>query len=131
LITWVIPLQLVGLDVISILAVIGVGYYAGKMFFHMRRGRLERGWLPMLYGASMIAVGYAFLTLEDFFLAYSFYYETVDYIGTAITAAGLIVVMFGFRAHYKAWSLGRRVETGAIPSIRDESGEQSDELDLK
>ena len=107
MLSWVIPLQLVVLDVISILAIVGVGYYTAKMFHHMRRGRLEEGWLPMLYGASMIAVGYGFVTLQDFFLAYSFYYETMDYLGTAITATGLIVVLLGLRAHYKAWSLAR------------------------
>ncbi len=131
MINWELPFGLIVLDVISILAVIGVGYYAAKMFFHMRLGRLERGWLPMLYGASLIAGGYAFLTVEDFFLAYSFYYQIADYIGTAITAAGLIVVMFGFRAHYKAWSPGRRNRDRLIPALDNEKDRQPDGFDLK
>ena len=100
--------QLVLLDLISILGVVGVGYYAAKMFYHMRRGRLEKGWLPMIYGASIIAIGYVFLTLEDFFLAYSISYLIADYVGTAICSAGLIVVMFGLRAHHNAWSLKKQ-----------------------
>ena len=100
--------QLVMLDLISILAVVGVGYYAARMFYHMRRGRLERGWLPVFYGASIVAVGYVFLTLEDFFIAHSIFYQIADYIGTAICTAGLIVVMFGLRAHHMAWSLKKQ-----------------------
>jgi hypothetical protein len=126
-----IPVQLVLLDLISILAVMGVGYYAAKMFYHMRSGRLERGWLPMIYGAAIIAVGYFFLTLEDFFLAYSFFYVTVDYLGTAICSAGLIVVMLGLRVHYKAWSNGKRLPRPVgLPTGNEKNG-TADELDLR
>ncbi|MDA4130635.1 MAG: hypothetical protein OK457_07680 [Thaumarchaeota archaeon] len=103
-----VPFSLVVLDIIAIFAVIGVGYYATKMFYHMRRGRLERGWLPMIFGAILVAAGYVFLTLEDFFLAYSFFYQTLDYLGTAICSVGLIVIMLGLRSHYKAWSLKKQ-----------------------
>ena len=96
------------LDLVSIAAALGVGYYAAKMFYHMRQGRLEKGWSQMLIGAAVIASGYFFLTVEDLFLAYSFFYESVDYIGTVVCTAGLIVFMMGLRSHYVAWSRGSR-----------------------
>ncbi len=59
----------------------------------------------MLYGSALIACGYFFLTVEDLFLAYSFFFEIEDYIGTVVCTIGLIVLMFGLRSHYSAWSL--------------------------
>jgi hypothetical protein len=126
-----IPLQLVGLDLASIAAVVGVGYYATKMFFYMRRGRLERGWLPMIFGATMIGVGYVFLTLEDFFLAYSFFYETADYVGTALCTAGLIIVMLGLRGHYKAWSLSKKTSGRLAAKPGPQGTGSNDERDMR
>lgn len=105
-----IPTQLVILDLVSIAAALVAGYYAARMFYHLRMGRLEKGWGLMLLGAGLIACGYFFLTVEDLFLAYSFFYESVDYIGTGICTIGLIVLMLGLRSHYSAWSLGRTVK---------------------
>jgi len=119
-----IPAQLVILDLVSIAAALRVGYYAAKMFYHMRRGRLEKGWNWMIFGALVIAIGYFFLTVEDFFLAYSFFYVSVDYIGTVICTIGLVVLMFGIRSHYSAWSLRRSPKVNIPPKHKkNENGE--------
>lgn len=99
-----IPVQLIFLDIVSIVAAIGLGYYAFRMFFHMRWGRLEKGWRLMAGGAVAFATGYVFLTIEDFFLAYSFYYRWADYIGTTACGIGLVMLLLGLRSHYIAWS---------------------------
>ena len=103
-----LPVQLVALDFIAIAAALGVGYYAARMYYHLRQGRLEKGWSQILLGATTIACGYFFLTVEDLFLTYSsFFYVSLYYIGTVICTVGLIVLMFGLRSHYSAWVLKR------------------------
>ena len=114
-----IPIQLVILDFISIAAALGVGYYAAKIFYHLRQGRLEKGWTLMLYGSALIACGYFFLTVEDLFLAYAFFSEIEDYIGTIVCTIGLIVLMFGLRSHYSAWSLSRSAVSESKKRERD------------
>jgi hypothetical protein len=81
--------------------------------------------LPMICGAAIIAIGYFFLTLEDFFLAHSFFYATADYLGTAICSAGLIVVMLGLRSHYRAWFPRKQLPEQRGKTITP------DELDLR
>ncbi len=122
-----IPAQLVILDMVSIVAALGVGYYAARMFNHMRRGRLEKGWNWMIFGALVTAIGYFFLTIEDFFLAYSFYYSSLDYVGTAICTVGLVFLMFGIRSHYSAWSPNRlKVHIASRAEKRENSEAISD-----
>jgi hypothetical protein len=53
----------------------------------------------MLAGAVLIGCGYFSLTIEDFFLAYSFYYVSADYVGTGICTIGLILLMLGRSGH--------------------------------
>jgi hypothetical protein len=115
-----IPAQLIILDVVSIAAALGVGFYATKMFLHMRRGRLEKGWNWIILGALATAIGYFFLTMEDFFLAHSFYYSSLDYIGTVVCTMGMVVLMFGIRSHYFAWSLNRTRKVDVVSRVRKE-----------
>ena len=118
-----IPTQLVILDIVSIVAALGVGYYAARMFNHMRRGRLEKGWNWMIYGALVTAIGYFFLTLEDFFLAHSFYYSSLDYGGTVICTIGLVFLAYGIRSHYHAWALNRSLEVDISLRVKKENTE--------
>ena len=125
-----IPVQLVVLDFVSIAAALGVGYYAARMYYHLRQGRLEKGWNMILVGAALIASGYFFLTVEDFFLAQSFFYVSVDYIGTVICTVGLIVLMMGLRSHYSAWSL-RRSERSKSNVVEERERDGDKLIDLK
>jgi hypothetical protein len=122
--------QLVVLDFVSIAAALGVGYYAARMYYHLRQGRLEKGWNMILVGAALIASGYFFLTVEDFFLAQSFFYVSVDYIGTVICSVGLIVLMMGLRSHYSAWSL-RHSESPVSKVPKERERDRDKLIDLK
>ena len=124
-----LPVQLVALDLVSIAAALGVGYYAARMYYHLRQGRLERGWSQILLGATVIACGYFFLTVEDLLLAYSSFYVSVDYIGTVICTLGLIILMLGLRSHYSAWML-RRSGKSSQKSVEDQS-DRNRLVDLK
>jgi hypothetical protein len=124
-----LPVQLIVLDLVSIAAALGVGYYAARMYYHLRQGRLEKGWSQILLGATVIACGYFFLTVEDLFLAYSSFYLSVDYIGTVICTLGLIILMLGLRSHYSAWVL-RRSERSAQKATEDQ-GDRDKLVDLK
>jgi hypothetical protein len=126
-----VPVQLIFLDLVSIAAVLGVGYYAARMFYHLRQGRLEKGWAMMLIGAGLVASGYFFLTVEDFFLAFSSFFINVDYLGTVICTAGLIVLMMGLRSHYVAWSLGKGPKKKAAQTGLDTERDKDALIDLK
>jgi len=118
-----IPSLLVILDIVSIAGALSVGYYAARMFNHMRRGRLEKGWNWMIYGALITAIGYFFLTLEDFFLAHSFYYSSLDYVGTVTCTVGLVFLAYGIRSHYHAWSLNRSLEVNISSRVKKQESE--------
>lgn len=92
------------LDIISLLAAAGLGYYAARMFSHLRWGRLEKGWRMMTCGAVVLAFGYAFITAEDAFVAHSFYYVLSDYFGTILASTGIILIMLGIRSQYREWT---------------------------
>ena len=127
-----LPVQLIVLDLVSIAAALGVGYYAARMFYHLRQGRLEQGWSMMLNGATLIACGYFFLTVEDLLLAYSSFYVGVDYIGTIICTIGLIVFMMGLRSHYSAWSLSHSGKPAADGRTKQlEKDQKSNLVDMK
>jgi protein-S-isoprenylcysteine O-methyltransferase Ste14 len=100
------------------------------MYYHLRRGRLEKGWSQILLGSALITSGYFFLTVEDLLLAYSSFYEIVDYIGTIICTLGLIVLMLGLRSHYSAWSLGRS-QKAPVPIANNRENDRDKLVDLK
>jgi len=100
-----LPIYLSISDLISILPAIGLGYYALRMFFLARFGRLERGWSLILMGAIASSLGFLALTLQDLTQAYTLGYLITDFIGTSLSACGFLLVMLGIRSQYSVWSL--------------------------
>ncbi len=100
-----IPSYLAILDVVSLAPAVGLGYYAFKMVFMSRRGRLENGWRLITFGAIMFSVGFFSLTIQDLTPAYTVPYFVTDYLGTSFSFAGLTLLMLGLRSHYSVWSL--------------------------
>jgi hypothetical protein len=99
------PDLLAFMDLISVFPAIGLGYYAVRMFFLTRLGRLEKGWSLIVGGGFACSVGFCFLAVQDLMRAYSIGYTVTDYIGTSLSAFGFLLVMLGVRSHYSIWSL--------------------------
>jgi hypothetical protein len=101
----VITILLVILDLTSLVAAAGLGYYSVNMIFMMRWGRFEKSWKWLAVGAFSLWIGYSFLTLEDFLPAYSLDYTFVDYAGTIFATMGIIFFLVGLRQTYRVWRL--------------------------
>lgn len=100
-----IPFFLAVFDIVSVLPAIGLGYYAFRMVFVSRRGRLENGWRLITFGAFAFSIGFFSLTFQDLTAAYTLPYFITDYIGTSFCFVGLTLLMLGLRSHYAVWSL--------------------------
>jgi hypothetical protein len=100
-----LPIVLALMDLVSVAPAIGLGYYAIRMLFLSRRGRLENGWRLVTFGGIMFLIGFLSLTLQDLTFAYTMPYYVTDVIGTTFSFTGLTLFMLGFRSHYSVWSL--------------------------
>jgi protein-S-isoprenylcysteine O-methyltransferase Ste14 len=100
-----IPPPIAALDLVSAVAAAGLGYYAAKMYLQMRFGRLEKSWQMVTLGAGLFSLGFIVLTVQDLSSSSASYYFTLDFIGTALATIGMILLLVGFRSHYRVWSL--------------------------
>jgi hypothetical protein len=98
-------LLLLPLDIIALCAAIGSGYYATRMIFYMRKGRMERAWKYLTSGAIFIIVGSVFFSITDIVPAYGTAYLISDNLGTGIMSGGFILLLLGFRSLYRVWTL--------------------------
>ena len=81
-----------------------MSYYASKMLYTSRFGKLEKGWTLVTVGAILAPVGLLILTLQDFTQSYSLLYLVMDYLGTIPCALGLMLLMLGVRSQYSTWN---------------------------
>jgi hypothetical protein len=93
------------LNLILVSAVVILGYYASKLFFYMKLGRLEKGWRLVAQGAFILCGGFLFGTLQDLSKYGSGYYFNFDYVGTSLSIFGIVLMSFGLRSQYRVWSL--------------------------
>lgn len=100
---------LIILNLATLVATICLGYYAAKIFFFMRLGRLERGWKLVTGGAVCLSFAFLSLTFQHLFsrppnLSFSF-----DVFGMSLSIAGIILMVLGLRSHLGVWT--RRVDS--------------------
>jgi hypothetical protein len=119
-----LPTYLAISDLVAVLPAIGLGYYALRMFFLTRFGRLERGWKMIIMGALASSFGFLALTVQDLTQAYSFGYILTDYVGTLSSACGFFLVMLGIRSQYSVWSLKN------FPGVSEDEGKRKNSNDL-
>ena len=99
---------LIILNLVTLVATICLGYYAAKIFFFMRLGRLERGWKLVTGGAVCLSFAFLSLTFQHLFSRpadISFYF---DAFGMSLSIAGIILMVLGLRSHLAVWT--RRVD---------------------
>jgi hypothetical protein len=104
---------LVILNLLTLAATICLGYYAAKIFFYMRLGRLERGWKLVTGGAICLSFAFLSMTLQHLFSKISPPYFYLDAFGLTLSIAGIILMALGLRSHYFVWT--RRV-SGRVPN---------------
>ncbi len=114
---------LVALDLATVFATIGLGYYAVKIFFHMRLGRLENGWKMVTQGIISLCFGFLFLTFQHVIPRESNLYFYLDAVGTFLSIIGIVLMMMGLRSHYLVWT---RKKSSAHISSNDERQTSSD-----
>jgi nicotinamide riboside transporter PnuC len=95
---------LAALDLATVVFTIGLGYYAAKIFFHMRLGRLENGWKMMTSGIISLCFGFVFLTFQHLVPRESNLYFYLDSVGTILSIIGIVLMMLGLRSHYLVWT---------------------------
>jgi hypothetical protein len=103
---------LIALNLATVCATIFLGYYAAKIFFHMRLGRLERGWKMVTGGAISLSFAFLSLALEHFFPRTSNLYFYFEAVGMSFSIAGIVLMVMGLRSHYLVWT---RKEYAKVP----------------
>jgi hypothetical protein len=96
---------LLPLDVLALVAAVGSGYYAIRMIIYMRKGRMERAWQYFTVGTILLVVGSIFFSYQDIVPYNSAMFFTSDDLGTAISSAGFLFLLAGFRSLYGVWAL--------------------------
>lgn len=100
---------LIILNLVMLVTTICLGYYAAKIFFFMRLGRLERGWKLVTGGAICLSFSFLSLTVQHLFSGVSSPYFDLDAVGMTLSIAGIILMVLGLRSHYFVWT--RRVNS--------------------
>jgi len=95
---------LIILNLVTLVATIFLGYYAAKIFFYMRLGRLERGWKLVTGGAICLSFAFLALAIQHIFSRQSNLYFYLDGIGMLFSIAGIILMVLGLRSHYMVWT---------------------------
>lgn len=93
------------MDILALGAAAGSGYYATKMIFYMKRGRMERPWQYLSAGAILLVVGSVFFSVMDVVPAYGDTYLSSNDLGTGLTSLGFFLLLLGFRSLYGVWTL--------------------------
>ena len=99
------PTVLILLDVAEVLATVGLAFYAGKIFLHMRLGRMEKGWRYVTEGVAVLCIGFVLLTLQHTLPRESILYFYFDSLSTILSIVGILLMLLGLRSHYSVWSL--------------------------
>lgn len=117
----IIPFQsdmLVALYVGLVIATVGLAYYAAMIFFHMRNGRLEKGWKLVVVGIICLCISFLFFTFQHVVSRISVLYFYLDTLGTILAIAGIVLMFFGLRFHYHVWTRkGQFSGPSAVTSI--------------
>jgi hypothetical protein len=95
---------LIALNLLTVAVTICLGYFAAKIFFYMRLGRLERGWKMVTGGAICLTFAFLSLTFQHFFPRTSSLYFYLDVVGMTVSIAGILLMAIGLRSHYLVWS---------------------------
>lgn len=95
---------LIALNLIMVLATMCLGYFAAKIFFYMRLGRLENGWKLVTGGAVCLCIAFLFLAFQHLFSAHSNLYFYLDGVGMSFSIGGIFLMVLGLRSHYLVWT---------------------------
>jgi hypothetical protein len=116
---------LIALNLITLVVTICLGYFAAKIFFYMRLGRLERGWKLVTGGAVCLSFAFLSLAIQHLFGRLSNPYFYLDAVGMTLSIAGILLMVLGLRSHYMVWT--RRINDRAPNPILVKERRETDE----
>ena len=91
------------LNLVSTIALVLLAYYALRIYFHMRQGRLERGWKFLSQGIIFMSLGFLSISIEHTFSRDSLLYFYLDSIGAVLSLVGIVLMLIGLHSHYTVW----------------------------
>jgi tetrahydromethanopterin S-methyltransferase subunit C len=91
------------IDLLGLVTIVGIGYYASKILIQMRTGLLERSW-RYLVAAAYVLLGGVFAFLVQQFATSAMVYEVTSHLSAVLLVIGGIYILLGFRAHYVVFS---------------------------
>jgi hypothetical protein len=91
------------LNLASAVALVVLAYYSLMIFFHMRLGRLERGWKLITQGIFFMSSGFLFVAIDHSLPRASTLYIYIDSIGVVLTLVGIVIMLVGLHSHYVVW----------------------------
>lgn len=102
----VIDYSFVAIDLLAIVTIVGIGYYASKILIQMRTGILEKSWRYLVAAAYVMLGGVVMLFVEQFATS-TLLEEITSHLSAVLLVIGGVYILLGFRAHYMVFSPGR------------------------
>ncbi len=91
------------IDALAFFTILGIGYYASRIFLQMRTGLLEKSWKYLVASAYVLEGGVVVYLVQQ--LATSpLIVEVASHLSAALLVIGGIYILLGFRAHYMVFN---------------------------
>jgi hypothetical protein len=87
----------------SAIGTIFLSYYSLKIFFHMRSGRLEKGWKLITEGMVFMSSSFVLIAMSHLLSRDSAAYLYLGIAGTSLMLVGVVIMLLGLRSHYLVW----------------------------
>jgi uncharacterized membrane protein len=100
------PTQLPILTAMYLAVAVGMvllSYYSLKIFYHMRSGRLERGWKLTTEGMVFMSSSFVLIAISHLLSRDSRAYFYLGVAGTALMLVGVGIMLLGLHSHYLVW----------------------------
>ena len=93
----------VAIDLLGLVTIVGIGYYASRILVQMKTGLLEKSWRYLVAGAYVL-LGAVVVFLIEQFSGSGLLFQITSHLSAALLVIGGIYVLLGFRAHYTVFS---------------------------
>ncbi|MDG7000072.1 MAG: hypothetical protein JRN15_13275 [Nitrososphaerota archaeon] len=91
------------IDILGLLTIVGIGYYASRILVQMKTGLLEKSW-RYLVAAAYVLLGAVVVFMIQQFSSTGLIFEVTSHLSAVLLVIGGIYILLGFRAHYIVFS---------------------------
>lgn len=99
----VLDYSFVAIDLLGLLTIAGIGYYASRILVQMKTGLLEKSW-RYLVAAAYVLLGAVVVFLIEQFSGTGLLFQATSHLSAVLLVIGGIYILLGFRAHYIVFS---------------------------